>query len=197
MKENVPQILPQSSMLLVMDFQKAILNRISQFEDLVERANFVISVAREALISVGYIHVSFTDEDYALIPASNKSFGALSSIKAMQIEDPESRIHEFIQPHEGDLVFRKTRVGAFSTTNLLSALREKNVDTLILAGISTSGVVLSTIREAADLDFRIYVLRDCCADQDEEVHQVLLDKVFPRQAYLIDSVDFHSIISSQ
>jgi len=56
------------------------------------------------------------------------------------------------------------------------------VRTLVLAGIATSGVVLSTLRQAADLDYGLVVLRDACADADEEVHRVLLDKVFARQA---------------
>ncbi len=43
-------------------------------------------------------------------------------------------------------------------------------------------MVLSTLRQAADLDFGLTVLRDCCADADPEVHRVLMEKVFPRQA---------------
>jgi nicotinamidase-related amidase len=46
--------------------------------------------------------------------------------------------------------------------------------------------VLSTLRAAADLDFELTVLRDACADADPEVHRVLLDKVFPRQAEVVD-----------
>jgi nicotinamidase-related amidase len=52
----------------------------------------------------------------------------------------------------------------------------------VLAGIATSGVVLSTVRQAADLDYRLIVLADACADRDPEVHRVLTEKVFPRQA---------------
>jgi len=39
---------------------------------------------------------------------------------------------------------------------------------------------LSTVRWAADADYEILVLEDCCADADEEVHRVLMHKVFPR-----------------
>jgi nicotinamidase-related amidase len=42
--------------------------------------------------------------------------------------------------------------------------------------------LLSTLRQAADLDFGLTVVRDCCLDPDEEVHRVLTEKVFPRQA---------------
>ncbi|HXC06188.1 MAG TPA: isochorismatase family protein [Bacteroidia bacterium] len=53
---------------------------------------------------------------------------------------------------------------------------------MILTGVATSGVVLSTLREASDKDYRLTVLSDCCADRDEEVHRVLTTKVFIRQA---------------
>jgi len=76
-------------------------------------------------------------------------------------------------------VVTKRRVGAFSTTELDAGLRTKNVTSLILFGISTSGVVLSTVRWAADMDYAPYVISDACADQDEEVHRVLVEKVFP------------------
>ena len=76
----------------------------------------------------------------------------------------------------------KRRVSAFSGSDLEVVLRSLGVSHLVLTGIATSGVVLSTTREAADKDYRITVLADCCADRDEEVHRVLTTKVFPRQA---------------
>ena len=60
-------------------------------------------------------------------------------------------------------------------------LRAQDIRHIVLTGVATSGVVLSTIREAADKDYRITVLSDCCGDADEEVHRVLTTKVFPRQ----------------
>ena len=56
------------------------------------------------------------------------------------------------------------------------------MDTLVLTGIATSGVVLSTLRQAADLDYKLIVLADACLDGDAEVHRILTEKVFPRQA---------------
>jgi nicotinamidase-related amidase len=53
---------------------------------------------------------------------------------------------------------------------------------LILTGIATSGIVLSTIREAFDKDYQQTVLSDACADTEEEVHQFLVQKIFPKQA---------------
>jgi nicotinamidase-related amidase len=97
----------------------------------------------------------------------------------------------------GDLTVRKTRVGAFSTTDLDRRLRAHGIDTLVLAGISTSGVVLSTVRDAADRDYRLYVLKDGCADRDGEVHDLLMRKVFPRQAWVVSIADLPGLLSAR
>jgi len=69
-------------------------------------------------------------------------------------------------------------------------LRSLDVDELVLTGIATSGVVLSTLRYAADQDFQLAILRDACADGDPEVHRVLVEKVFPRQAEVLMTGDW-------
>ena len=84
----------------------------------------------------------------------------------------------------------KKRVSAFTGSDLELVLRASEVTSLVLAGIATSGVVLSTVREAADRDYQLTVLEDLCLDADEEVHRVLTQKIFPRQAEVIDSADW-------
>ena len=76
----------------------------------------------------------------------------------------------------------KRRVSAFAGSDLDVLLRGLGAGTLVLSGIATSGVVLSTLRQAADLDYRLVVLADACLDADPEVHRVLTGKVFPRHA---------------
>jgi nicotinamidase-related amidase len=91
-------------------------------------------------------------------------------------------VHASLAPLEGEPVVIKRRVSAFSGSDLDVLLRGLGAGTLVMAGIATSGVVLSTLRQAADLDYRIAVLSDACADRDPEVHRVLTEKIFPRQA---------------
>lgn len=78
--------------------------------------------------------------------------------------DASSGIDERVAPTTTEPVFVKRRVGAFSTTDLEAFLRAKGVETIVLAGFSTSGVILSTLCWAADRDFRVVVLKDLCAD---------------------------------
>ena len=105
---------------------------------------------------------------------------------------PETEIHSAVTPQSGDIVVTKSRVGPFSTTDLDAILKAKSIETLVLMGIRTSGVVLSTVRWAADIDYRLIVLSDCCADRDEEVQRVLMGKVFPflGQATVLTSKEF-------
>jgi nicotinamidase-related amidase len=94
------------------------------------------------------------------------------------------------------VVVTKHRVSAFAGTDLEMVLRAGGTETLVLAGLATSGVVLSTLRHAADADYRIVVVEDCCADRDPEVHRVLMEKVFPRQATVVRAEAIHAELSS-
>jgi nicotinamidase-related amidase len=185
MTDAVSPIDPRRAALLVMDYQPAIIGRLSDPDPLLARANQAIAAARRAGATVGYVRVALADDDYAAVPASNPAFAAIAASRAMHAEAPETAVDERVAPQPDDIVVRKTRVGALSTTDLHEQLRERGIDTLILAGIATSGVVLSTVRDAADRDYRVLVLEDASADPDAEVHRVLTGKVFPRQADVI------------
>jgi nicotinamidase-related amidase len=174
---------PSSSALLVMDYQPAILGRVSEAEALLGRAGHAIDLARGAGLHIGHVRVAFEPADLAKVPAANAVFSQRAA--GMPADAPHMQFHERVAPRSGDIVVRKTRVGAFSTTDLDAQLRARKVTTLVLAGISTSGVVLSTVCDGADRDYRLIVLSDGCADPDEELHRVLLTKVFVRRAEVI------------
>jgi nicotinamidase-related amidase len=119
-----------------------------------------------------------------------------TSPQAFHADSPATAIHDQIAPQPGDVVVRKTRVGAFSTTDLDNQLRGHDVDTLILAGISTSGVLLSTVRDASDRDYRVVVLADASADPEPDVHDFLIQRIFPRQADVIMLADLSGLLSA-
>ncbi len=197
MNETTPTIDHHHAMLLVMDYQTAILNRLPDAHGLLARMAEVIHTARTSGVQVGYVRVAFDDSDYAVIPETNKTFKAIMAGRQAHSEAPETAIHDDVAPEVCDLIVRKTRVGAFSTTDLDKQLRGRKIDTLILAGISTSGVVLSTVREAADRDYQVYVLEDGCSDRDQDVHNFLTQKIFPRQAYVISIADLPNLLDAR
>jgi nicotinamidase-related amidase len=88
------------------------------------------------------------------------------------------------------VIVSKRRVSAFSGSDLDVVLRSGGITSLVLAGIATSGVVLSTLRQAADLDYGLTVLADGYLDADPEVHRILVGKVFTRQADAVSIADW-------
>ena len=196
MTTSVSPIAPASTALLLMDLQPAILAAIGDTESLLARAQDALAWARSEQVRVVYVRVAFTPEDFEAIPTHNKAFAAVAANKFLADGSPETQIHEALEVEDNDIVVRKTRFGAFSTTDLYASLHREGVDTLVVAGISTSGVVLSTLRHAADEDYRLYVLADATADPDPEVHRVLTEKVFPHQAHVIDTAELWTLSSS-
>ena len=185
MTDPIPQLEAPHTALLVMDFQAGVVTRVPEADQLLERARAAIDLIREWGGQIGYVRVAFEDEDFDFPDSSRMGALVRDSGGALRADSPTTAIDERVAPEAGDVVVRKTRVGAFSTTDLDEQLQDLGVDTILLAGISTSGVVLSTVIEAHDLDYRVLVLAEGCADMDPEVHAFLLEKIFPRRAAVI------------
>ena len=195
MSEDMAPVDVEHAVLLVMDFQPGIVERVADAEALLDRVAGAIATARARGMAVGYVRVAFEDADYDAVPPTNKIFARLAEGRVNHVDSPASAVHDRLAPEPGDIVVRKTRVGAFSTTDLDEQLRKRGISTVVLAGISTSGVVLSTVRDAADRDYRIIVLADGCADFDAEVHDVLLGKVFRRQADVVTIAELDELLT--
>ncbi|MEV6025742.1 cysteine hydrolase [Streptomyces sp. NPDC052036] len=191
---TTPVLDPKRTALLAMDFQNGIVQTITEPDALVERVKGAIADVRAAGGVIGYVRVAFTEDDWGTIPERNKTFSAVAAARLMHHEDQSTQIDERIAPADGDIVVRKVRFGGISTTDLLEQLDARGIDTLVLSGISTSGVVLSTLMDAADRDYHVYVLTDGVADHDPEVNRVLVEKVFPSRAHLVDTTALRELL---
>jgi nicotinamidase-related amidase len=167
--------------LLVMDMQDGIVAMLPGAAAILNNTAKAISKAREQKIPIIYVVVGFR-QGAPELSMSNKTFAASKERFANVNMAEFMKVHEDLKPQADEVVVAKRRVSAFTGSDLEVILRAYGIQHLVLAGIATSGVVLSTLREAADKDYRLTVLADCCADSDEEVHRVLTTKVFPRQA---------------
>ena len=119
---------------------------------------------------------------YPEVSPLNPTFAGVQAHGMLLAHSEGARIHPAASARGDEPIIVKHRTSPFVETDLLMILRANEVDTLVLAGVHTSGVVLSAARHAADLDFRIVVARDCCADPDAEVHAILLDRVIAKHA---------------
>ena len=185
-----------STALLIMDVQRGIVDRFAGHDDgYLDRLGTAIAAARTADVMVGYVTVAFRP-GYPEVSDRNKSFAAIAGSGRFTDGDPGIHIPAAVTPAPGEAVVTKRRVSAFAGSDLDVLLRARRIEHLVLAGIATSGVVLSTLRQAADLDYRLTVLADGCLDADAEVHQVLLGKVFPRQAEVTTIADWAAGLSA-
>ena len=169
---NQPPFLmdPGRTVVLIMDFQQGIVNNVARDpQGTVARAASVLAAARAIAVPIVYV---------------------VHRGGRFEAESADSALHPGIAPLPNERIFSKTRAGAFSTTGLDVLLREAGRDTLVLMGVATSGCVLSTVRWGADINYRLVVISDACDDADEEVHRVLTEKVFPRQAMMLTAQQF-------
>ena len=196
MAENL-SIDRRTSALLVMDFQTLIVdNYAADTKALLNRTAKLVAVTRAAGMRVIYVVVGFRP-GYPEVSDRNATFNGLKASGAFATGAENTKIHPVVAPLAEEIVVTKHRVSAFAGTDLDLMLRANGIETLILTGIITSGVVLSTLNHAADADYRLLVVGDCCSDRDEETHRVLLEKVFPRQATITTAAGFAQAIGAR
>ena len=169
-----PKIDRDKTAVVIMDFQQRIIaNNASDPENVVKQASAVLEGARKAGIPVIYVmHRGGPFAEYA----------------------PDVELHEGVAPADGEMVITKTRPGPFSTTNLDVALRERDIETIVIMGVSTSGCVLSCTRWAVDVNYKFIVVSDACSDGDPEVHRVLTEKVYPRMGTVVNTQELLNAI---
>lgn len=171
------------SALLVMDVQNGIVARFAT-EEALRPLQSAVRAARAHGVPIFYVRVAFRP-GYPDVSRRNQNFAALTQRGGMLETDEATQVWDGVRPEGNEVVVVKRRVSAFTGSGLDVVLRAQAIEHLILTGIATSGVVLSTLREAADRDFQLTVLADACLDGDPEVHRVLIEKVFPRQAQVL------------
>jgi len=186
-------ICPAHTAVLSMDCQTGIVSIYAKDDkdNFLTRSANVLNHARATGITIIHVKVGFRPGLPEVSPR-NLLFGAIKSSAQHQklFQEPLGTIPSVIAPQEGEIVITKHRISAFAGTDLAMILRANEIDTLVLYGIATSGVVLSTLLEAADADFRLVVIKDCCADLDSQLHDCLINRLFPARALVLSAREF-------
>src|ERR1700733_8169550 len=184
--------------LLSMDLQGGIVSMYVKDEGFIPRVAGVIERARGAGLTIVHVRGGFRPGG----PEANPRNRFLSAVKASPrhqefFQGESGAIHPALTPAAGDLVVTKSRISAFAGTDLDLLLRAQGIDTLILSGVATSGVVLSTFVAAFDADYEVVVIRDCCADLEVELHEILLEKHFPRFGSVVSEGEFQRMLQQE
>jgi len=173
---------PTKTALLTLDLQNGILDFAPAAESVMPTAARAVEFGRKQGYRIIHVGLGFS-EGHPELPGANPD-SPLMRIKQNNLFVKGTPSAEFLSSiiRPGELVVYKQRIAAFSENQLHLILRSQGVQNLVFFGVSTSGIVLSTLRRAFDLDYRCVVVQDACFDPDPEVHRVLTEKVFPKQA---------------
>lgn len=166
----MPSLQTTTTALLTLDLQKGVLDLVaaSAPDSFMKSVTAAVSHARASKLPIIHIGLAF-HPGHPEIPSHlgpNNAFGKAKGSDRFLKGTPDTEWPTEIRL-EDELTIIKHRVSAFKTNNLDTVLRSMGVRTVVLCGVSTSGVVLSTVLEAYDLDYDIVVLEDACFDPDE------------------------------
>jgi len=179
---------PAKTAVLSLDLQEGIFGLVPGAAVVLPNAAKVVEGARQGGFRLLHVGLGF-EPGYPEVSPRNPRFTRMKEQGAFVKGSDSARIHSaLLKP--GDTVIYKQRVSAFSDNTLHMVLQAQGIEHLVLFGVATSGVVLSTLRRAADLDYQCTVVKDACFDRDEEVHRVLTEKVFIPQATVVTAQAF-------
>lgn len=185
--------------LIVLDIQPTIISMIPGSEAVIPRVVKLVEAARAHKIQVIWVTVGLDEKEWSEISPNNKAFSGIKAHMGEALPDPlkkggagASLVPE-LSIAEGDVHLVKNRFGPFSSTDLHDQLTKRGIDTIVVAGVKTSGCVLSTVRYAADHDFKIVVASDCVKDRDQAIDDVLIGQVLPEQAHVASSDEVVSL----
>ncbi len=168
-------------LLLIGDYQLGFGDQAYAKESALQAVAALVA-ARKAGLLVVFSKVCF-QPGYVDISPRNKAFAV---VKTKNMLPPEaSQLLPAFKPLPNEVVVNKDRFSAFSGNDLRTILRSQEITQLVIAGVTTSGVVLSTFCEAADQDLQITILSDACADPKQGLHHELMTSLFPRSADVV------------
>ena len=181
---------PKRTALLPLDPQHDNIRATPGLKDkqVLEKIARVLEAARRRQLRVIHITASVR-RDYLDMPRASALWMKLRESKTLIIGTPGAEIHPLAAPRVDELVINKTCVDPFLTTNLGQALVNFDVNTLILVGLWTNYVVEATARHAADMGYRVIVVRDCCASNDEQNHEFAMTRILPTIATVVSLDD--------
>lgn len=188
MSELLSTLDPRRTAFLTLDIQTALVDFYAKEnkERFVGAVTSLLTCARNLNATVIHVNVSFRP-GFPEVSERNRLFSSLTKNAdyATMLNTEWLSLHPALEARADEPVVAKSRISAFEGTDLNVLLRSKDIDTLVLFGVITSGVVLSTALEAMDQDYRVLIVRDACADSDPELHACLLDRLLAKRTDVV------------
>jgi nicotinamidase-related amidase len=149
----------------------------------VRQIRTLLDGARRAGIPVIYSTAARLPGTRGLRPGKNYRSGDRVHLPGFSHDG--SDIVDEIAPVEDELVIRKQRASVFFGTTLVSYLIGRQVDTLLVAGTTTSGCVRASVVDAHSYDFRVSIVQECVFDRWEISHKIALFDLHAKYADVV------------
>ncbi len=181
---------PKRTAVITLDVQNDLVNNTKGVlgSGMLDRMAAILDAGRKAGSEIIHVTASVR-EDFKDIPKDNPLWIMVRSQKSMVIGTEGAQLHESVAALPGELVLNKTCVDPFLTTNLGQALINADVNTLVIFGLWTNYVVEATARHASDIGYRVFIVSDCCAGNDEDNHKWAMEKMLPTLSYITTTDD--------
>lgn len=122
-------------------------------------------------------------------------------LPALRVFDERSPLGDFapgVEPAPGEMVFVKQYASAFHGTSLEEVLKAREIDTLVVCGVSTSGCVRASVVDAVSRGFIPLVVREAVGDRAAEPHEANLFDMSAKYAEVIgltEALDYIAAVS--
>lgn len=160
--------------LVIVDFQIAFTDPAQygggNILDAVAATRELLAAVRARALPVAYSRVVYADDGADAGVFCRKAVG----LEKLTEDAPAGRIVPELAPRAGELIVRKTQPSAFFGTRLAAWLTGHGVDTVIVAGATTSGCVRATVVDAMSHEFRTIVAREGVGDRALAPHEANL-----------------------
>ena len=185
----------EKAALLIVDFVNGFTDPAKfgggNIDEAIEATVGLLAYCRERGVPVAHTRVVFADD------------GADTNIMCMKVpaltgltEDaPESQIVDVLAPAPGEIVIRKRVPSAFFGTDLAPAFAKLRVDTVMVAGCTTSGCVRASVLDAMCHGFRPVVIADCVGDRALGPHEANLFDMGQKYADIVTGADAMAALS--
>ncbi|WP_255410144.1 isochorismatase family cysteine hydrolase [Achromobacter sp. MYb9] len=186
-----PAIIPARTALLVMHYQTDILELFpSVAPALVSNTRRLCDAARQNGVSVYFANIRFSP-GYPEVSPLNKNGQGIKQMGLFLGDDLSPALGR--QASEPLIIAHRASV--FHGTDLQVRLSAQGIDTLMMAGIASTGVVLSSVAYGSDADFRLMTVKDCCYDPDPVVHEHLFATAFESRTTVLSLADALSLLA--
>lgn len=188
---QIPSLVPSKTALLVMHYQTDITALFpSVAPTLLSNTRQLCDAARAAGVSVYFAKFHFSP-GYPEVSPLNKNGQGVKQL-GLFVEDC---ISPELGRQPGEPIIIAHRASVFFGTDLQVRLSAQGIDTLVMVGIASTGVMLSSVAYASDADFRLFTVKDCCYDPDQVVHDHLFATAFESRTTVLSLAEASRLLA--